>query len=164
MGFLYAGLMKTPSGIMVLEFNARFGDPEAQVLIPQVGEGLANLMEGLSRGSLPTGHAFRGRPTVGVVLASPGYPEKPVTGGRIIGLDKVRKLESVTVYSAGMAISPGGGKTDLVSSGGRVLTVSAEGDSLQGARSLAYSALELLHLPGGHYRSDIALSESSGHL
>lgn len=161
MGFLYAGLMKTASGIMVLEFNARFGDPEAQVLLPQVGEGFADLMEGLARGSLPTSHPFKGKPAVGVVLASPGYPEKPVTGGRIIGIDKVRKLESVSVYSAGISLAPGGGKTDLVSSGGRVLTVSAEGDSLQAARALAYSALELLHLPGGHYRSDIALSESN---
>lgn len=160
MGFLYAGLMKTPSGIMVLEFNARFGDPEAQVLLPQVGEGFSELMEGLAKGSLPTEHKFRGRPTAGVVLAAPGYPEKPVTGGRIIGLDKVKKLDSVTVFCAGIALAPGASKTDLVSSGGRVLTVSAEGDSLFAARALAYSAMELLHLPGGQYRSDIALSES----
>jgi phosphoribosylamine--glycine ligase len=160
-GFLYAGLMKTPSGIMVLEFNARFGDPEAQVLVPQVGESFADLMEGLAKGSLPLGHEFKGKPTVGVVLASPGYPEKPVTGGRIIGLDKVNKIDSVTVYSAGISLFPGGRKTDLVSSGGRVLTVSAESDSLSSARALAYSSMELIHLPGGQYRSDIALLEST---
>ena len=162
-GFLYAGLMKTPSGIMVLEFNARFGDPEAQVLVPQVGDSFSELMEGLAKGSLPSGHDFKGKPTVGVVLASPGYPEKPVTGGKILGIDKVRALDGVTLYSAGIAISPGGGKTDLVSSGGRVLTVSAEGDTLSAARQLAYSAMGLLHLPGGRFRTDIALSESLEH-
>ncbi|MHB1731747.1 MAG: phosphoribosylglycinamide synthetase C domain-containing protein, partial [Leptospirillum sp.] len=72
-------------------------------------------------------------------------------------------LDGVTLYSAGIAISPGGGKTDLVSSGGRVLTVSAEGDTLSAARQLAYSAMGLLHLPGGRFRTDIALSESLEH-
>ncbi len=157
-GFLYAGLMKTPEGIMVLEFNARFGDPEAQVLLPQAGEGFPELMEELSRGTLPGGHSFVGVPTVGVVLASPGYPEKPVTGGRILGIEKVRSMEDVRVYSAGIALA-NDSERDMVSAGGRVLTVTGSGKTLTLAREKAYEGIRQISLPGGQYRTDIALKE-----
>ncbi|MHB1926379.1 MAG: phosphoribosylamine--glycine ligase [Leptospirillum sp.] len=154
-GFLYAGLMKTEEGLSVLEFNARFGDPEAQVLIPSAGEGFLTLLESASAGSLGKGTNLLKTPRVAVVLASSGYPEKPVTGMPVLGLEAARTQVMTRIYTAGVAEKNG----DLVSSGGRVLSVVGSGRSIREARERAYRTLSLLHLEGGQFRQDIGLEE-----
>jgi phosphoribosylamine--glycine ligase len=150
-GLLYCGLIVTRAGIRVIEFNARFGDPETQVVLPRLVTPLSGLLFAAATGGL----GFLPRPefsdqvAVTVVLASEGYPEDPVTGRRITGLDE---LQDVTVDHAATAVSG----DDLLATGGRVLSVVALGDSFATARARAYSALEHISLQGGHYRTDIA--------
>jgi phosphoribosylamine--glycine ligase len=154
-GFLYAGLMKTEKGLSVLEFNARFGDPEAQVLIPSAGEGFLTLLESASAGSLGKGTNLLKTPRVAVVLASSGYPEKPLTGAPVMGLEAARKQGMTRIYTAGVAEKDG----HLVSSGGRVLSVVGSGRNIREAREGAHRTLSLLHLEGGQFRQDIGLEE-----
>lgn len=151
-GALYAGLMLTPAGIRVLEFNARFGDPETQPIMMRLESDLVPALMAAARGDLSEVQiALDPRAAVGVVLAAEGYPTKPVTGDPIGGL--ATPLESgVEIFHAGTAMDRQG----MVSSaGGRVLTVCALGDDLAAARARAYSALGRLSLRGGHYRKDI---------
>ena len=150
-GLLYCGLIVTRAGIRVIEFNARFGDPETQVVLPRLVTPLSGLLFAAATGglgSLPRPE-FSDQVAVTVVLASEGYPEDPVTGRRITGLDE---LQDVTVDHAATAVSG----DDLLATGGRVLSVVALGDSFATARARAYSALEHISLQGGHYRTDIA--------
>ena len=154
-GLLYCGLIITESGVRVIEFNARFGDPETQVVLARLASPLSPLLMAAATGDLsavetPT---FSSDVAVTVVLASAGYPENPQTGREITGLEKVASLDHVTIAHAGTAWD---GK-DLLATGGRVLSVIATGSSFDKARSRAYDALGMIDLDGSHYRSDIAL-------
>ena len=151
-GLLYCGLIVTDQGIRVIEFNARFGDPETQVVLPRLVTPLSGLLYAASTGelgSLPRPE-FSDDVAVTVVLASEGYPEQPITGREISGLADV---ENVTIAHAATALVKG----EFVATGGRVLSVVATGADFADARAKAYAALKTIHLEGSHYRSDIAL-------
>ncbi len=153
-GLLYCGLIVTDSGIRVIEFNARFGDPETQVVLPRLVTPLSGLLLAASiggLGELPRPE-FSDDVAVTVVLASEGYPETPATGRIITGLETALAIHGVTIAHAATAES--GGR--LVATGGRVLSVVATGRGFTEARSRAYRALEAIGLEGGHYRTDIA--------
>ncbi|MCY1014915.1 phosphoribosylamine--glycine ligase [Pyxidicoccus sp. MSG2] len=149
-GVLYAGLMLTRSGPKVLEFNARFGDPETQVLMMQLGEDLLPLVDACAKGRLePRPLVSNPGASVGVVLAAQGYPDAPRKGQRIDGLDAVPA--DARVFLAGVDAKDGA----LVTSGGRVLTVCARGEDLAQARERAYAAAEAVRFEGMHFRRDI---------
>jgi phosphoribosylamine--glycine ligase len=159
-GVLYCGLAMTSRGVRVIEFNARFGDPETQVVLARLATPLGGVLQACATGSLAVQPPLRWRPdaAVTVVLASPGYPEAPRTGGLLRGLDEAGAVGGVAVLHAGTTAAADG--TGIVSSGGRVLSVVGVGPDLAGARAHAYEALELIDLPGGHFRRDIALEAS----
>jgi len=153
-GCLYAGLMVGSSGVQVLEFNARFGDPEAQVVLPRLDGDLIPLLEATARGALgDVKPSWSTRSSVGVVLASRGYPGTYQTGFPIDGLGTIER--DVFVFHAGTAAGPGGYET----TGGRVLTLVALGDSMGEARERAYRNVERIHFEGMVYRHDLALRE-----
>jgi phosphoribosylamine--glycine ligase len=152
-GVLYAGLMLTPEGPKVIEFNVRFGDPETQVVLPRLTTDLAGLLAEAAGGRITSEPAFGDEAAVTVVLASEGYPAAPVTGRPIAGIDDAEAVEGVTVFHAGTARTPEG---DLVTAGGRVLDVTALGPTIAEARTRAYSAITKIAFPGMHYRGDIA--------
>jgi len=151
-GLLYCGLVITPSGVKVIEFNARFGDPETQVVLARLASPLSELLLAAATGRLEhiPPPAFTDEAAITVVLASEGYPEAPVTGRAITGLEAVR---DVSIAHAATARTPDGG---TVATGGRVLSVVATARDFAGARAKAYAALETIGLEGGHYRRDIA--------
>jgi len=150
-GVLYGGLMLTSRGPKVLEFNCRFGDPETEVLIPLLETPLLDLLLATVESRLGT-LQLRIRPAsaLTVVLAAPGYPDKPVTGQSIHGLEGPVR-EGAAVFHAGTKAGPGG----AVASGGRVLAVTGTGPTLPEARALAYQTLEGIRFEGAHYRRDI---------
>ncbi|MFB8891792.1 phosphoribosylamine--glycine ligase [Microbacterium plantarum] len=153
-GLLYAGLILTESGIKVIEFNARFGDPETQVVLARLTSPLSELLMAAASGRLesepePT---FSGDAAVTVVLASEGYPENPVTGRALTGLDAAASVEGVHLAHAATAETVDG----LVATGGRVLNVVARGTDFTEARDRAYRALSEISLDGSHHRTDIA--------
>jgi phosphoribosylamine--glycine ligase len=152
-GVLYAGLMLTPDGPRVLEFNARFGDPEAQVVLPRLTSDLVPLLLAAALGDLPDRPRMEWamRPTVGMVVASGGYPESYGTGFEIQGLNSVP--EGVLVFHAGTRLVEGRG---LVTSGGRVLTTVGMGDDVEQARLAALSGAVRVRFPGAFFRKDIA--------
>ena len=154
-GLLYCGLIVTASGVRVIEFNARFGDPETQVVLPRLETPLSGLLlaaatGGLGRLPYPK---FSDDVAVTVVLASEGYPESPLTGRPIHGLDAAAAVEGVHIAHAATALLDG----EFIATGGRVLSVVAVGADFGTARSRAYEALALIELEGSHYRTDIAL-------
>jgi len=154
-GLLYCGLIVTREGIRVIEFNARFGDPETQVVLPRLVTPLSSLLYAAATGSLPD-HAtpvFSNDVAVTVVLASEGYPENPKIGRTITGLDAALAVPGITIAHA----ATGKKGDDFVATGGRVLSVVATGESFAVARARAYEALGHIHLEGSHFRSDIAL-------
>jgi len=153
-GILYAGLMLTEDGPKVLEFNVRFGDPEAQVVLPRWDGDVALALLAAARGQLSDREAptFSSQAAVCVVLAAPGYPSEPRTGSFIEGLEEARALKGVEIYAAGVAEQDG----RLVTSGGRVLGVTGLGKDLGEARRLAYRAADLVSWPGMVRRDDIA--------
>ena len=152
-GCLYAGLMLTPDGPRVLEFNARFGDPETQVILPMLDEDVAALFLACARGELAAGGVMKLHGAcVGVVAASGGYPGAVKTGEPITGLDSVEP--DVLVFHAGTRHRADG---SIVTAGGRVLTVVARGDTLEQARVDAYRNLERVQFPGMQWRSDIGV-------
>ena len=155
-GLLYAGLALTAQGTRVIEFNARFGDPETQVVLARLVSPLAQLLFAAATGTLGAlpPLAWREGTAVTVVIASKGYPENPVTGDLIRGLDEAGAIEGVTVLHAGTRATADG----IVSAGGRVLSVTAQGESLALARSSAYAAVDLISIDGAQHRSDIALT------
>jgi phosphoribosylamine---glycine ligase len=158
-GLLYPGLMITADGPRVLEFNCRFGDPETQALLPRMKSDLLPLLEATIDGKIGEREIeWDKRPSVTVVLASAGYPEKYETGKTISGLDKVAKVEGVQIFHAGTKIVG----DDVVTSGGRVLAVTALGSTIGVARARAYEAVSLIEFEGRHFRRDIALSAASG--
>jgi len=159
-GVLYAGLMLGRDGPKVVEYNVRFGDPEAQVVLPLLSCDAAELFMAVATGSLgrmapPT---FSADAAVCVVLASPGYPEQPRIGGAISGLDasgrSTAAVDGVTVFHAGTSRPEPDGP--FVTAGGRVLGVTAVAPTLAGARANAYAALEPIHWDGMLVRRDIA--------
>jgi phosphoribosylamine--glycine ligase len=157
-GVLYAGLMLTPDGPAVLEYNVRLGDPEAQVVLPLLDGDVAALFAEAAAGQLRSTPAFRPDAAVTVVCATEGYPTAPRTGDVIDGLDAARAVPGVTVYCAGVADGPGG---RLVTAGGRVLAVTGTAATVAAARHAAYDAVARLSWPGCHYRSDIAAVRES---
>ena len=152
-GLLYAGLMLTDSGPMVLEFNCRFGDPETQVVLLRFGEDLAPWLSGAAAGRLPAGEPrWDPRVAVSVVLAAPGYPGSYPQGLPITGLDEAAALPDVALFHAGTRREAGG----LVTAGGRVLNVCALGADIAAARARAYEAVARIRFGGMHFRRDIA--------
>ncbi|HEX2273756.1 MAG TPA: phosphoribosylamine--glycine ligase [Acidimicrobiales bacterium] len=152
-GVLYAGLMLTAEGPKVLEYNVRFGDPEAQVVLPRFTGDLATLLAEAAAGRLRSDPAFSDDAAVTVVAACEGYPSAPRTGDVIEGVDEVAALSDATVFYAGVARGPDG---RLRTAGGRVLAVTAVGRSLADSRERAYRAIDHLSWPGMQYRRDIA--------
>lgn len=151
-GVLYAGLMLTPDGPRVIEFNVRLGDPEAQVVLPMVDGGLAQVLLAAARGDLAdSGWRVTPEPHVGVVMASAGYPGPYATGRPIRGLDAADAVPGVHVAHAGTAVRDG----VVVTSGGRVLTVVARGTSWEQAAARAYDAVGRISFEGAHARTDI---------
>lgn len=150
-GVLYAGLMLTATGPKVLEFNVRFGDPETQVVLPRYAGDLGLLLAEAASGALSTTPTFVDDAAVCVVLAAPGYPEAPTTGGAIDGLERSRH-PAVTVFHAGTSVVD----DQLVTAGGRVLGVTALGRDLDEARERAYGAIETISWSGMVHRRDIA--------
>ena len=154
-GLLYAGLALTSNGLKVIEFNARFGDPETQVLIPRLVTPLATLLYNAATDNLDDAVLhWRDESAVAVVLASEGYPESPKVGMQV----DIPSCLDTTVYHSGTAQTSKG----LVSSGGRVLTITGLGKDLTEARENAYSTISKIHLDNSFYRSDIALTASKG--
>lgn len=152
-GCLYGGFMLTPEGPKVLEFNARFGDPETQVVLPRLEGDLVNIMLAVAEGR-PEDIvlSWSDKWAVSVVLASEGYPGSYEKGKVILGLEEAQDLDGVIVFHAGTALNPDG---ELITAGGRVLNVVALGDTFEEARNRAYEACELIKFEGVQYRSDI---------
>jgi phosphoribosylamine--glycine ligase len=151
-GFLYVGLMLTVDGPKVIEFNVRFGDPEAQVVMPRLDEDLSWLLGSAATGALPTRAArFRDEPHVGVVLATAGYPDAAQIGQVIHGLDQASRVAGALVFHAATARRAG----QLVTSGGRVFTVVGRGALYRDAIEVAYSAASQIHFDGMQFRTDI---------
>jgi len=151
-GFLYVGLMLTTAGPKVIEFNVRFGDPEAQVVLPMLDEDLSWLLGAAATGVLPSRPArFRDEPHVGVVLASRGYPETSESGQPIFGLDEATAVADAVVFHAGTARRDG----RIVTAGGRVLTVVGRGRSYRDAIDTAYRAAAHIRFEGMQMRRDI---------
>jgi len=152
-GVIYAGLMLTAEGPKVLEYNCRFGDPETQVVLPRLRSDLAEALLACVEGDLGQ-HPVEWSPDacVGVVLASRGYPGPYPTGMPIEGLDKAAATAGLPVFHSGTAVRDG----RVVTAGGRVLTVSALGPTVQDARDRAYEACSLIEFDGLHFRRDIA--------
>jgi phosphoribosylamine--glycine ligase len=153
-GTLFAGLMLTPAGeVVLLEFNVRFGDPEAQALMNVVTGDLAEALEAASRGRLEQRLlSASGSYAVCVVLAAAGYPDKPQRGDRIFGLEPAEQIEGVRVYHAGTRREG----DHIVTDGGRVLGITGRGSTLEEARDRAYQAAEVIQFQGRQMRRDIA--------
>ncbi|MEO6872918.1 MAG: phosphoribosylamine--glycine ligase [Chthoniobacterales bacterium] len=154
-GLLFPGLMIHDGVARVLEFNCRFGDPEAQVILPRLRGDLLPVLEKTIDSQLETVQIeLDERSAVTVVMASAGYPDKIATGKKISGLDEVTKMENVHVFHAGTRREKG----DIVTNGGRVLAVTALGPDLRAARDLAYAAVAKIDFEGAQFRRDIALA------
>jgi phosphoribosylamine---glycine ligase len=153
-GLLYCGLVLTSAGIRVIEFNARFGDPETQVVLPRLATPLSGLMLAAATGGLGKlpYPKFSDEVAVAVVLASEGYPDGAEVGRPITGLDEAAMVPGVRLAFAATALSDG----RFVTTGGRVLSVVATAGDFATARSRAYRALDAIGLEGGQYRTDIA--------
>lgn len=154
-GVIYAGLMLTSAGPKVLEFNVRFGDPECQVLMPRLASDALEMLYATATGDVENLElSWHPGAAVCVVLASEGYPEKPVTGQAITGVEEAEAMEGVFVYHAGTKIDQKTG--GIVTAGGRVLGVTALGGTVEDARERAYAAADKIHFKGMQVRRDIA--------
>ena len=152
-GVLYAGLMLTPAGPKMLEYNVRFGDPETQVVLPRLTSDLGQLLAAAAAGALDAAPTFDDGAAVTVVCAADGYPREVRTGDPIEGIAAAEAVEGVSVFCAGVGAGPDG---DLVTAGGRVLAVTGQGTDLASARERAYNAVGRISWPGMHHRNDIA--------
>ncbi|MEZ6023575.1 MAG: phosphoribosylamine--glycine ligase [Hyphomonadaceae bacterium] len=154
-GVLFAGLMITPEGPKLIEFNVRFGDPECQTLMRRLKSDLAPTLLAAAKGELATAPALTwdAQPAVTVVYAAQGYPDEPLTGSVIRGLTEAANVEGVEIFHAGTRKDEDG---TLRAAGGRVLNITATGPNLQDAVNRAYSAVALVDWPGGFCRRDIA--------
>jgi phosphoribosylamine--glycine ligase len=152
-GLLYPGIMLTLQGPKVLEFNARFGDPETQVYLPRLENDLVELLSACIDGTLDKIELkFSPLTAVCVIMASGGYPGSYAKGKVIAGLEAVAQLPNTKVFHAGTARTG----EQLVTNGGRVLGVTAWAKDLKSARQAAYAAVEKIHFAGAHFRRDIA--------
>jgi phosphoribosylamine--glycine ligase len=155
-GVLFAGLMLTGEGPKLIEYNCRFGDPEAQVLLPRLEADLIELMLACARGALPDRPlGFSSRVALTVVLAARNYPSTPMTGTEIKGVERAAALKDVIVTHAGTKLESG----RLLAAGGRVLNVTALADSVGAAQALAYKGVDAIDWPGGFCRRDIGWRE-----
>jgi len=154
-GVLFAGLMMTPSGPKMLEYNCRFGDPETQVVLPRLTSDLAELLSQAADGAITSTHEISADAMVTVVCASEGYPTSPRTGDVIRGIDEARSIDGVEVFCAGVADA---GDGQLATGGGRVLNVTGRGATVAEARTKAYEAVAHITWPGRYVRDDIAAS------
>ena len=158
-GCLYGGFMLTPTGPKLLEFNARFGDPETQVVLPRLESDLVDVMYAVAEGRPEDVElAWSDAWAVSVVLASQGYPKAYEKGKVITGIEAAEALDGVTVFHAGTKVADGA----VLTSGGRVLNVTALGDSFAGARELAYQAAALIDFDGKQFRTDIGAKALRG--
>ena len=160
-GVLYAGLMLTDAGPMVLEFNARFGDPEAQVLLPILDGALSQALLATATGdraAMEGAVALNSGSAVGVVVASEGYPANPASGRALLGAEPIAADDGGPLlrFHAGTTRA---GDDSYRSSGGRVVTIVGIGDDLAAAREVAYRGVAEVQLEGGQHRSDIGLRE-----
>ncbi|HEY1639114.1 MAG TPA: phosphoribosylamine--glycine ligase [Streptosporangiaceae bacterium] len=161
-GLLYAGLSLTSRGLRVVEFNARFGDPETQVVLDRLATPLGGLLQAAAHGDLAgtvaAGLAWHPGAAVTVVIAAAGYPGAPQAGAPVSGLAEAAGQPGAYVLQAGTAASAGG----LVAKGGRVLSVVGTGTDVPQARSAAYAAAAQISMPGGWYRTDIGAGPGAG--
>jgi phosphoribosylamine--glycine ligase len=158
-GVLYAGLILTRDGPMVLEFNCRFGDPEAQAVLPLFDGDFGELLQACAEGQLARAETrWRQAACVCVVLASHGYPGAYEKGLPIAGLDKASQQPGTVVFHAGTSERDG----HIVTAGGRVLGVTAWAGTLRQARERAYRAVEIVRFDGVHFRRDIGMREETG--
>ena len=156
-GVLYAGLMVTNTGPRLLEYNIRFGDPECQILMMRLDGDIAGILKACAEGAFATANvvdkvALKDECALTVVISAKGYPENPENGAVITGIDEANNVEGVKVFHAGTKEENG----QLVVNGGRVLNVTAIGNTVEQARERAYKACELIKFDGMHYRKDIA--------
>jgi phosphoribosylamine---glycine ligase len=160
-GVVYAGLALTSRGLRVIEFNARFGDPETQVVLARLRTPLGHVLRAAATEALHDLEDLRWRDgaAVTVVIAAENYPGAPVTGRVIQGLDEANEVDDAYVLHAGTSTGPDG---TVIATGGRVLSVVGLGPTLAEARERAYAAVDRIGLEGGHYRSDIALAAELG--
>jgi phosphoribosylamine--glycine ligase len=159
-GLLFAGLAVTSRGVRVIEFNARFGDPETQVVLARLNSSLSELLLAAANGDLSKLNEleWKSESAVTVVMAAEGYPDSPVSGAIISGIEQAQALGTL-VYHAGTKTSDTG---ELLVNGGRVLSVTALGSDLAVARMQAYAGVERIGFDGEHHRSDIALKAALG--
>ena len=152
-GLLYPGVMLTQTGPKILEFNARFGDPETQVYLTRLENDLVELLDASASGTLAR-HELKWKPeaSVCVVMASGGYPGSYPKGKVITGIDAANQMPRTKVFHAGTTLKDG----HIVTNGGRVLGVTALGKDLKAAQAAAYAAVEKIHFDGAHFRRDIA--------
>lgn len=157
-GIIYFGLMLTKDGMKVIEFNARFGDPEAQVVIPRLKTDLLTILEACVDGNLDKLNIeWEDNATVCVMVASGGYPENYQKGYEITGLDKLKSNQNIIVFHSGTAKN----NDKLVTNGGRVLGITGIGKDLDEARKIAYTAVELVDFNNKHYRKDIGIKNNN---
>ena len=153
-GVLFAGLMLTPGGPSLIEYNVRFGDPECEAIMPRVEGDFATLLYGAATGDL-SAPILSDDTTMTVIVAASGYPGTPVAGGAIRGIDSAEQLGGVTVFHAGTRLDD----HQLVASGGRVLAVTAKGSSLADAHARAYAGVAAIDFADGFHRRDIGWRE-----
>ena len=151
-GALFVGLMLTAEGPKLIEYNARFGDPETQVLMMRLKSDIVTLLLGVADGALKTMDVrWHDDAALTVVMAAQGYPGTPLKGSVIRGLDRAAQVEGVEIFHAGTAIKDG----QIVANGGRVLNVTARGRTVGEAQARAYRAVDLIEWPEGFSRRDI---------
>ena len=153
-GILYAGLMMTENGPKVLEYNVRFGDPECQPLLMRLESDIIPIMQACVEGALAKNNVqlkLNPKSALGVVWAAKGYPETYPKGMEITGIEKANSMHNVMVFQAGTKFEDG----KILSSGGRILCISALGDTLQAAKNLSYEALAHIKMENAYYRRDI---------
>ena len=167
-GLLYVGLALTADGPQVVEFNVRFGDPETQAVLALLETPLGGLLRATAEGRLADEPELRWRDgaAVTVVLAAPGYPGTPLTGGRVDGLEEAEQAGADAVAGARLQVLHAGTRRaadgGIEASGGRVLSVTATAATLADARRAAYAALDVVDLPGGQTRRDVAQAAAAG--
>jgi phosphoribosylamine--glycine ligase len=155
-GVLYAGLMITSEGPKLIEYNVRFGDPECEAIMPLIEGDFAELLMAVASGRLSEIEPrLSPESAVTVIVAAKGYPGTPVSGGAIRAIEAAEQVNGVTVFHAGTARSDG----NLVAKGGRVLAVTATGDSFAEARARAYRAVDQIDFADGFHRRDIGWRE-----
>ena len=158
-GVLFAGLMLTPSGPKMLEYNVRFGDPEAEVVLPKLSSSLVELLMQAAAGEIVDRPIFSDDALVTVICASEGYPTEPRTGDAISGLDAAAAMPGIeAVFCAGVGSDASGA---LITAGGRVLAVTGRGETVASARASAYGAADVIDWNGKYLRRDIAASEGT---